>query len=351
VLNVKGRLFVVGTLLGTFAIALSGCSNSGTTGSGSAAQTSGNKAEKVSIAFFSAAATNTFNDANYKGAKEAADKIGAQITIFSAEFDPNKQINQVQDAIVSGKYNLFIINPLNAPGLAAPAKAALDKGIAVVSILGSIGPNLDSLDSSVKGVITIGQTFSVNGENLAKYMVQACGNKNPCRVAYMPGDPKQATERIRVEAVNAYLKKYPQVNLVAEQAGGFDARTGLTTATNILTAHPDLDVIGSSAGQSIAGALKAIKAAGLDGKIKVISNGATTQDVDGIRSGAIFASPVYLPFTEGRLAVEYGVKALKGEKVSTAINETQFSPVGEVATKENLNSPEGKSFTGEYSAF
>jgi hypothetical protein len=42
------------------------------------------------------------------------------------------------------------------------------------------------------------------------------------------------------------------------------------------------------------------------------------------------------------------IKAVRGEEVEQVIDSTELSPFGKVATKETLNSPEGKDFQGEY---
>jgi ribose transport system substrate-binding protein len=311
-----------------------------------AASQSGDKT--LQVAFFNAIATNTFTQATLEGMKATAKSVNAQVTEFDAKYDGTVQVNQMQDALATGKYNVFVVMPVNNAGLVPVARSAVADGVTVVSVLSTIGSNIDTLKSSVDKVITIGQTFGANGTDIANEAVAACAHLNPCKVAYMPGDAKQASEKVRADAVLAGLKKVPSVEVVSTQPGGFDAGTGLKTAQDIITAHPDVNVIAASAGQAIGGALQAIQQAGLTGKVKLVSNGATVEDVVGIRSGAIFASPVFLPRTDGVLAMQLAAKAQAGKDVPTEVDELKYSPIGRVADAKSLATTAGKSFKGEY---
>lgn len=341
-------LLVVASLLA----ACGGANNQASSATTAAATAAGTTAaaKPLKVAFFNAVATNTFTKAAVDGIEAMAKKVNAEVIAFDAKFDATVQANQMQDAVATGKFDIFIVIPINNAGLVPVAQEAVKAGITVVSILSTIGTNLDTLKSSVDGVITIGQTFTANGTDIADQVVKACGTLSPCKVAYMPADAKQATEKIRSDAVLAGLAKVSAIEVVSTQPGGFDAGSGLTAAQNIITAHPDIDVMAASAGQAISGAIQAIGQAGLTGKVKVVSNGATIEDITGIRDGSIFASPVFLPRTEGSMAMELGAKAHRGEKVPTEVDELTYSPIGRVADTASLSTEKGKAFVGEYSS-
>jgi ribose transport system substrate-binding protein len=243
----------------------------------------------------------------------------------------------------------MVILPLNNAGVQPAVRQARAKNIVVVSLLSSIGPNLSSLQSAVPGVITVGLDLAKNGVDLADLTIKACQGIDPCKVAYMPGDPQQATDQIRTNAYNTELKTASNVHVVSEQAGGFDAGTGLTTSQNILTAHPDLNVL-AGASQPIAGAQQALNKAHLTGKVKLIANGGTIQDIQGIRAGTIFGAAVSLPMTEAETGLQLGAEALAGKTVPTATSTSSKSPVGATVTKADLTNGAGASFTGEYSS-
>lgn len=307
--------------------------------------------DAIDIAWFTPSATNTWLAADYKGIVEAADAAGAKVDRFDATFDATTQLGQMQDALTLGKYEIFVVSPLNPAALVPIAEKARAEGVQVVSLLSTIGTDIDSLDSSVEGVITAGIRLSDAGSYIGQLMVKACEGIDPCRVAYLPGDAAQAADQVRTQAVKAELAKADNIELVAEQAGGYDSATGLAVTQNVLTANPQLDVIAAASSQPMAGALQAVEQAGRAGDIALVSSGGTVEDLEGVRSGAFFGTVVSLPITEGRIGTELAIKAHRGETVETSIDTFSLTPFDSpMVTKADLDSPAGADFTGEWTA-
>ena len=310
---------------------------------------SGSSQKTVRLAFFNPIVANAFTASQYRGIKLSAGKAKATVTQFDAGFDQNKQIRQIQDAIVSKKFDAFVITPVNGAVLVAPTEQAIKAGIKVVAIFNDIGPDLDSIKPQVKGISSvIGQRLSINGQLIGQWIVNACGNKNPCNAAYMPGSFKQGTEKIRLDALNKVLNAHPNIKKIQSAEGGYVAAPALKAATDVLTAHNDLDVFATSGDQMMTGILQAVKNAGKTGKIKLVGNGTTIEGVNWVRQGLVLADPVGVPYTEGVLGAKYAIMAVNGQKVPASVNELAFSPVGNVATKATLSSKKGKSFKGQY---
>src|SRR5436309_2915510 len=77
----------------------------------SAAATIQTSKKTVNLLVSLCAAGNTYCDANLAGAKEAARKMGnVKITVFDPQFDPHKQANELRDALVSNKFNAWLLN-------------------------------------------------------------------------------------------------------------------------------------------------------------------------------------------------------------------------------------------------
>jgi ribose transport system substrate-binding protein len=310
---------------------------------------SGSNRKTVRLAFFNPIVANAFTASQYKGIQLSAKKAGASVTQFDAGFDQNKQIKEIQDAIVSKKFDAFVITPVNGAVLVKPTQDAIAAGIKVVAIFNDIGPNLDSIKPQVKGISSvIGQRLSINGMYLGQWIAKACGNKNPCNAAYMPGSFKQGTEIIRLNALNKVLKAHPNIKKIQSAEGGYTAAPALKGATDVLTAHPDLDVFATSGDQMMTGIIQAVKNAGLSGKIKLVGNGTTIEGVNWVRQGIVLADPVGVPYTEGLLGAKYAIMAANGQAVPASVNELAASPVGPVATKATLSTKKGKSFKGQY---
>jgi len=309
----------------------------------------GGTRKTVRLAFFNPIVANAFTASQYQGIQLSAKQYGATVTQFDAGFDQNKQISEIQDAIVSKKFDAFVITPVNGAVLVKPTQDAIAAGIKVVAIFNDIGPDLDSIKPQVKGISSvIGQRLSINGQLLGEWIVKACGAKNPCHAAYMPGSFKQGTEIIRLNALNKVLKAHPNIKTVQSAEGGYTAAPALKAATDVLTSHSNLDVFATSGDQMMTGIIQAVKNAGLSGKIKLVGNGTTIEGVGWVRAGIVLADPIGVPYTEGVLGAKYAIMAVNGQKVPASVNELAASPVGAVATKATLSTKQGTSFKGQY---
>src|ERR1700730_19231228 len=66
-------------------------------------------------------------------------------------------------------------------------------------------------------------------------------------------------------------REFPAIQVVARQFGMADRARSRAAAENILTAHPDLDGIFASAEANSLGAIQALKARNMSGKLKLVT--------------------------------------------------------------------------------
>jgi ribose transport system substrate-binding protein len=299
-------------------------------------------ASPVRIAVFLSSTTNTYEQADLKGAQAAAAKFGGKVVkVFDANFVASTQSSQVEDAITAKAYNAFVIVPQAGNVIVPQVKDAIKAGIKVVCLLSPCGLNQQSNARQIPGyVTTVGYQFAENGTDIAKAIVAACAKLNPCNVVYEPGLLSFSTEKFRTDAINAYLKKHSNIKVLAEQQGQYLAGPGRTAMQNMLQAHPNINVAGSSGDQMTAGMEQAVKAAGKTGKIKLIGNGASVPGVAAVAAGRWYATVANLPYTEGYLGAEYAIKAAKGtplSKIPSFVDDLKFSTVGTtIITKANV---------------
>ena len=300
----------------------------------------GTKKKTLNIAVFLASAANTYWAASYLGAKDAAKKHGevdVKFTTFDGQFNTNKQVNQLRDALVSKKYAAWYIGPNDGGPLTPTIKQAIKQGVKVGCSLVPCGPNIRNTKIQIPGqTIFVGLGFYPNGQLLGKLVVQGCAGLDPCKVFWMPGLPTLPLEKARTDGLFSVIKPHKNIKVVSIQAGGYLAAPALTATQNVLQAHPDINVIVSSGDQMIAGAARAAKAAGKSG-IKMYGNGCTFEAKKLILQGVQTGCTVYLPRTEGRLVVDALIKAAEGKgKSGVAIDPTPLSPIGGLGTKKNI---------------
>ncbi len=295
-------------------------------------------ASPVRIAVILNSSTNTYYQANLKGAEAAAAKFGGKVTkVFDANFDANTQASQIQDAVTSKQFDVFLIAPTASNVIVPEVTQAIKSGIKVACMLSPCGLNPNGMSRQIAGLTTfVGYSMTENGADIAKAVVQACGSLSPCNVVYEPGNNTLPAEIVRTGAFNSYLKSHPTIKVLAEQQGGYLAAPGRTAMQNMIEAHSDINVAASSGDQMTAGMAQAVKAAGLSGKVKLIGNGASVPGVAAVKDGQWYATVANVPYTEGYLAAEWAIKAAQGTpitKIPGFIDDLKYAPGGAIINK------------------
>jgi ribose transport system substrate-binding protein len=297
--------------------------------------------EVTNIAFFGFASANSFAQATWAGVQEVAKREGVQARFFDPNFDAAKQVAQIQDAIASGRYQAFVVQANDGNAVVPAVREAIDAGITVVGEFTPIGTRYDTIEPQVDGLIFVGEPPTDNGEALAEMAIDACGDKNPCRVVYFEGFKALPLDNARTNAFKEKLASADNTTLIASVEGGYTKESGLKAAQDVLQAQRQIDVIVGSA-QAIQGAEQAIRDAGRQGKIKLIGNGGSKQAVQAVKDGRWFACYVIAEKSAGAKAAELAIAAARGEDVEESFDTRDLQePKG---TKENLGD-----FQGQYS--
>jgi ribose transport system substrate-binding protein len=295
------------------------------------------RTESIRVAFFAPGLANTYIPAQIRGAEAAAEARGASVTVFDAVFDSSKQVTQVQDAVASGRFDAFVIHAVDGNALVPQIEAAIEAGIEVACVSAPCGPDLTSLEPQVEGLtVHVGHSFVTSGTLIGEQIVAACAERDPCKVAYLPGLYSYPSDRIRTEAVHTRVERDPTIEIVAEQEGKYLAEAARAALQNILQAHRDVDVVATTGDQMAFGMEQAIKAAGLEGEVEIIGNGASEVGVSAVKSGRWHATIVLLPYTEGRVSTDSVIRAAHGAVgLPTSVDMEKLSPIGPVATRDS----------------
>jgi len=102
---------------------------------------------------------------------------------------------------------------------------------------------------------------------------------------------------------------------------------------DLLTRYPDLLAVFATNDQMALGAVEAVAARNLQGKIAVVGIDATREAVRAVKAGRLAADVAMYPETLGRNAVEAAIKAARGEPVEKRIHTGQA-----LVTRENADS-------------
>lgn len=162
------------------------------------------------------------------------------------------------------------------------------------------------------------------------------------KIAVLEFVPGSATNDQRVNGFKQELAaKYPNIQIVADQADGSDSAKALSITQNILSAHPDIKAIYAANQQGGEGASQALKAASLGGKVHLISFDASDPLISDLKNGVVDALVVQNPFKMGFDSlkamvnqIRNGVKAQDEDTGVTLVTKANFN---DPATQSLLN--------------
>ncbi len=301
--------------------------------------------EPVRIAVFHPVLGNAFTKAVSDGVEDAAARLGGTVQVFGSDppFDSVAQSNQIQDAIVSGNFDAFVIYANDGNAVIPDVEDAIAAGITVVAVDVVIGPDARSMEPCCGVSAYVGRTGYGHGLLLGEMIVRACETveETPCKVGYINGVQALTVDQDRVEAIGDVLKDYPDIEIVANQEAFYLQDTGFEVAQNMLQANPDIHVLATPGDQMMLGAEQAVIDAGLEGKILLLGNGTSEQGYKAVVEGRFFADYADIPYTEGVIAGEIAIKAVRGEDHPTSVfNDEQRPPLppdGPIITQENVD--------------
>jgi ABC-type sugar transport system, periplasmic component len=158
---------------------------------------------------------------------------------------------------------------------------------------------------------------------------------SPCNVVYfygIKGTPIDTAVKLGWDEVTA---SNPDITVVAEAEGQYlGPDVALAAMQDVLQRTDDIDVV-TGPDQAMVGAQLALSDAGLS-DIKIIGFGGSEVAIEAVSSGAWFGDVFGAPFTEGTLAMEAMVAALRDGTVTGGVNPLAEFPNGGLVTADNV---------------
>jgi len=246
------------------------------------------------------------------GAEEAARASGG---VRLAVLAPEREINiDQQAAILEDQITKRISALAVAPAGVSEILPLLDKakaaGIPVIIFDTDV-------DWSPK-LSFVGSDNREAGRLAGEHIVKVLGGKG--KVAVIRGILGIRTHDERLAGFREAIASSPEISCVTVQPANSERGLGMTVAENILTSHPDLKAIFATNDQMALGAVEAIAARNVAGKVAVVGVDATREAVTAIRNGKLSADISMHPEALGRGAVEAAIRAARGEPIEKRID-------------------------------
>jgi D-xylose transport system substrate-binding protein len=252
-----------------------------------------------------------------------AEKLGAECVFLSADGDAKKQ-NEQCGILLGQKVDVLVIIPKSATAAARAVQMAKSQGVPVVSY--------DRLILNADVDVYLSFDNERVGEMQAEYLV----NRKKGRYFLLGGSPDDNNAKMfrqgQMKVIQPLVDK-KEITIVGDNwADGWSPKKAREIIESMLVSvGKDIDVIVASNDGTAGGAIQALKAQGLDGKVLISGQDADLQAckriLDGTQSMTVY-KPIKLLATQ---AAQIAVKLAKREPVQgTATLNNGFKDVNSV---------------------
>ena len=262
-----------------------------------------------------------------KGAADKGKELGYKVEYqgVARESEIAGQVNLVRN-IASSKPAGILMAATDAKALAPPVEDAIKEGVPIIMV--DSGVDSDAPYASIT-------TDNFEGAYRAgKLLAEMIGQKGT--VINLGITAGSETGNQRSEGFIAAIKEYPDIKLLPVQWTSAEAALSMNITSDLLTSNPDISGIFSAAAPISVGAAQALKARGLDKKIKLITFDPSPEVLPLFEEGVIQAIISQDPYQMGYRGVEMLDTIIKGEK----IEDKKIQIPVYVITPENYETPE-----------
>ncbi|MDK0968098.1 ribose ABC transporter substrate-binding protein RbsB [Clostridium perfringens] len=292
-MNINKKIFSVGLMLMMLMTSFIGCGRD----------------NKPKIGMVLSTLNNPFFVNMKDGAEKEAEKLGYDLVVLDSQNDPAKERANVEDLVQLGVIAL-LINPTDSDAVVKTVEVANKSNIPVIT--------LDRQANGGKITSHIASDNIKGGEMAAEYVLDKFKDeKGPINVVEIQGIPGASATRDRGEGFHNIMDKNDKFNFISIQAADFDRQKGLQVMENIIQANPNIQVVFAHNDEMALGAVKAIKASGINAL--VIGFDGNDDAKDSIDANEMTATIAQQPDLIGALGVELANKIYKGESIKDKI--------------------------------
>jgi ribose transport system substrate-binding protein len=256
----------------------------------------------LKIALLTACKCNAYEVAYNGGAMAEAKRLGVSLTLFDSNLNPSTQIEQAKLSVTQG-YNAWVLTALS-PDFCTLVKQEVKKGILISVNNQHVCTSVYATGNSIWVPGTVNFAGGDQTADIFNKFVQqiAQDNPGPQQVALVEGTPDLTQSLLVSRAASQVEQSDPQFHVSFIQVPTYDFNGANTAVKTFLPAHPKLTILATVYSDMTQGAAQALKQAGRH--VKVYDMGGSKWAFGAVRSGLIQSTSLFLPATEGKLAVD-----------------------------------------------
>ena len=264
------------------------------------------------IAFSKMNSNNPFFEIIAEHMRSEARKHGYEVIVVSAEGDPAKQADQIDDFITQ-QVDAIVLNPADSKSIGGAVRKANEAGIPVFT------SDLECTAEGVKITSHISTDNHQGGKLAGEAMIEVLGDSGG-KVGILTHDPADSCiQRVRgfKEVIEAHNKDRASgtIDIVMELPCNGERKVGFNATEAMITTHGDLAAIFAINDPGALGAYAALEKHDKAGQVKIIGFDGQIDGKQAIKEGKIHADPIQFPDRMGRQTIQAIAKYFAGEEV------------------------------------
>jgi ribose transport system substrate-binding protein len=271
-----------------------------------------------------------------RGAQAYADSVGGFTVIQTCEGSSEKQLNDIKALIAkAGKNAVFNIDPNESPNVIPIAKALESAGVYFVTWWNK--PDSVKVTDYPHWVAHISFSGVDAGEFMAATLFKKMGGQG--KIVALQGMLANSVAQDRYKGLQNVLAKTPGIKLAAVDTAEWDRTKAFEKMKSFLVANPDVGGVWAANDNMALGALEAIRAAGLAGKVLVVGCDGVDEMISAVKAGEAAATVINPAYWQGGIGLSLALAAKTGKidlKKTPAEKRAFYAKAVEV-TQDNID--------------
>lgn len=311
-----------------------------------AAPTSGWPAYKDKI--YIGVAIRSLSNPYHASVKQGAEQLGADLKAAGYDVEVNTmecngsddtQVSQIKALIARGGENTVLyVDPNNAPNSSVIAQICEDAHVYWSSVW-----NLAEGDYPMNYNYWVSHSSPDDvqcGYDTAVALFKSFKTPGTGKILAIEGMLANTASQNRSIGLKKAMAEYPNIEMLDIQPADWDTTKALNLTQTWLSKYKDIDGIWAADDTMALGVVTALQNAGMNGKIGVTGDAATTQALDAIKKGDMTATWDVAGLSQGYYATAWALAAKLGvlKVTDSEVSDRMFLTAGSLVTAQNVDS-------------
>ncbi len=314
----RGRRLATITTAAAVVAAMTACSgppsaSSGGTGAASSACTATVSKDKVKLVFGVGSFSSAYWQEVLKGAQAVADSAGVPLKAYESKFDGQTILNTLSSSLAGGgQGTAIVVDPASNAFTKPIVQTAAASGARIVTLWNR--PTESHPWDFGDGCWVAHTAFDGgdSGKQNTEALFKAIGNKGG--IVALQGIPDDPSNKQRLYGLQEALKSDSNVKLLDTQTANWTAAAAQSKVNALLAKYPDkIDGIFAANDDMAVGAVEALRAKGLTGKIPVTGSDGSIDMLNLVKSGDAFSTMKTDAYGQGAYAAAIAIASVTGD--------------------------------------